>query len=209
MVRNDFVCSSGSYVSRTHTNSHTRAYSPRIPYLFPKIRAYSCNSTSAVTALNLPKSRGAWTGGPCTAYLYVRMYMCMHGIFIVHVRPSTCAGIRASIRISRFAIAMYSPSHPLFSARRVQFPRLNNPIYTLDYFGNLHRTEGGFQPSPFLVYLFVASVGPSRIPLPTFLRRLLLNRHGRFEETYPRQRFDRAGSARTWLIVTSFSSSLD
>lgn len=135
--------------------------------------------------------------------------MCMHGIFVVHVRPSTCADIRTSIRVSRFAVAMYSPSHPLFSARRVQFPCPNNPIYTLDYSGNLRGIEGGFQPSPFFVYLVVASGGPSRTPLPTCLRRLLLNRHGRFEGACPRQRFDRAGSARTWLIVTSFPSSLD
>lgn len=75
--------------------------------------------------------------------------MCMHGVFVVHVRPSTCADIRTSIRVSRFAIATYSPSHPLFSARRVQFPCPNNPIYTLDYSGNLRGIEGGFQPSPF------------------------------------------------------------
>jgi len=130
----------------------------------------------------------------------------MHGVFVVHVRLSTCVGIRrTSIRVSRFAIATCNPSCPLFPVRCVQFPcPTNNPIYTPDYSGNRGRFSTLSLPRlPGLLPLSDL-LEP---PLPTCLR--WLNRHGRFEGACPRQRFDRAASIQTWLIVTFFLSSLD
>ena len=111
--------------------------------------------------------------------VFIRMRVYMHSVFTVHMRPSTCASIRASIRASRFAIAHVTP--PVLSSLSAFSFHVPPTIQFIRriILGTIVGTEGGFQPSPFLFYLVVAPVGLSRIPLPTCLR--WLNRHGRFE----------------------------
>lgn len=139
----------------------------------------------------------------------------MHGAFVVHVRRSTCADIRASIRVSRFAIATCSPPPvPPFLLAAVQFPcPTNNPIYTPDYSGNRRGTERvAFNPllssSTWLLPLSEPSRKPSSY-VPASTARL--NRRGRFEGACPRRRFDRAASGSNMADrhVLSFVSRLD
>lgn len=157
---------------------------------------------------NLPEITGCSNGWPMYAYLYVRIYA--RCICRARATGYVRGYLRVHIRVSRFSIATCSPSCPLYPARRVQFPcPTNNPIYTPDYSGNRRGTER-VAANP----LFSSSTWllPLSDPLEPHLLRACadywLNRHGWFEGACPQRRFDRAGSARTWLIVTFLPSSL-
>jgi len=196
MARNDFVCSSGPYISRIRANSHTRVCSLRIPYLFAKIHACSCNSMvefAEITECMFER----------VVRVRVTVYIYTHACIYVHICTGYLSYTCDRVRVTRFAIAHVAP--PVLStlsafsfhvAPTIQFIRRI-------ILGTIVGTEGGFQPSPFLFYLVVAPVGPFRIPLPTCLR--WRNRHGRFEGAIRSSWF----WSRTWLIVTSFPSSPD
>jgi len=140
MVRNDFVCSSDPYISRTHVNSHTRVYSLRILYLFVKIHAYSCNSTSMVEFAEITECLNGWS---VYVYLYACVYMYIYAQCIY--RTHATEYVRKYSRVYTcfpFRYCTRNPSCPLFPVR-IQFPcPTNNPIYTPDYSGNYRWNRG-------------------------------------------------------------------
>lgn len=130
---------------------------------------------------------------------------CLNGVVRVHVFIHTHVYARCICRarateyvrgysrvytcISRFAIAARSPSHSSLSCSPHFSFHVPPTIQFIRWIilGTSCGTEGGFQPSPFLIYLVVAPVRPSfYVPAS----HCWLNRHGRYEGACPRQRFE-------------------
>lgn len=108
--------------------------------------------------------------------IYTRACICTVHLSCARATEYVRGYLHVHICVSRLSIATCSPPptfSPPRSPRSVSMSHQQSNLYAGLFWEPSRNREGGFQPSPFLLYLVVAPIGPSRTPLSTCLRRLL------------------------------------